>query len=154
MHLILETLRYMNIYFDIQCGAIITQSIFFKILMKGIHSSPVRLRYGVSLVNKSLIYILPHHCSDICNIVLYAGPRYNGTQLYITVKIPYKNSWINKNFPTCLLIGWQLCYQPVKGYLQVSNIRCTSVGNKIVDHSDVVGTSPVGAAPTTSSFST
>ena len=26
--------------------------------------------------------------------------------------------------------------------------------NKIVDHSDVVGASPVGAAPTTSSFST
>ena len=28
------------------------------------------------------------------------------------------------------------------------------VGNKIVDHSDVVGASPVGTAPTTSSFST
>ena len=39
-------------------------------------------------------------------------------------------------------------------YRQVSNIRCTLVGNKIVDHSDVVRTSPVGAAPTTSSFST
>ena len=36
---------------------------------------------------------------------------------------------------------------------QVSNIECT-LGNKIVDHSDVVGASPVGAAPTTSSFST
>ena len=30
----------------------------------------------------------------------------------------------------------------------------TSVGNKIVAHSDAVGTSPVGAAPTSSSFST
>ena len=39
-------------------------------------------------------------------------------------------------------------------YRQVSNIRHTLVGNKIVDHSDVVGASPVGAAPTTSSFST
>ena len=37
---------------------------------------------------------------------------------------------------------------------KVSNIRRTLVGNKIVDHSDVVGASPVGAAPTTSSFST
>ena len=36
----------------------------------------------------------------------------------------------------------------------VSNIRCTLVGNRIVDHSDVVGASPVGAAPTKSSFST
>ena len=39
-------------------------------------------------------------------------------------------------------------------YRQVSNIRPTIVGNEIVDHSDVVGASPVGAAPTTSSFST
>ena len=39
-------------------------------------------------------------------------------------------------------------------YRQTSNIRRTSLGNKIVDHSDVVGTSPVGAAPTTSSSST
>ena len=40
------------------------------------------------------------------------------------------------------------------GYHQASNISCTSVGNKIVDHSEVVGASPVDAAPTTSSFST
>ena len=39
-------------------------------------------------------------------------------------------------------------------YRKVSYIRRTVVGNKIVDHSDVVGASPVGAAPTTSSFST
>ena len=39
-------------------------------------------------------------------------------------------------------------------YRKTSNISRTLVGNKIVDHSDVVGTSPVGAAPTTSSFST
>ena len=39
-------------------------------------------------------------------------------------------------------------------YRKLSNIRRTLVGNEIVDHSDVVGASPVGAAPTTSSFST
>ena len=39
-------------------------------------------------------------------------------------------------------------------YRKVFYIRRTLVGNKIVDHSDVVGASPVGAAPTTSSFST
>ena len=33
-------------------------------------------------------------------------------------------------------------------YHQISNIRHTSVGNKFVDHSDVVGASPPGAAPT------
>ena len=37
---------------------------------------------------------------------------------------------------------------------KVSNITRTLVGNEIVDHSDVVGASPIGAAPTTSSFST
>ena len=39
-------------------------------------------------------------------------------------------------------------------YRKTSNIRRTLVGNKLVDHSDVVGESPVGATPTTSSFST
>ena len=39
-------------------------------------------------------------------------------------------------------------------YLQTSNIKRTIVFNEIIDHSDVVGASPVGAAPTTSSFST
>ena len=37
---------------------------------------------------------------------------------------------------------------------KTSNISRTLVGTKIVDQSDVVGASPVGAAPTTSSFST
>ena len=37
-------------------------------------------------------------------------------------------------------------------YRRVSNIRRNLVVKKIVDHSDVVGTSPVGAAPTTSSI--
>ena len=43
---------------------------------------------------------------------------------------------------------------PNENYRQVSNIRRTFVCNYIVDHSYVVGASPVGAAPTTSSFST
>ena len=39
-------------------------------------------------------------------------------------------------------------------YSETSNISHILVGNKIVDHSDVVGAAPVGAAPTTSSFPT
>ena len=39
-------------------------------------------------------------------------------------------------------------------YRKTPNISRTLVGNIIVDNSDVVGASPVGAAPTTSSFST
>ena len=50
--------------------------------------------------------------------------------------------------------GEVACYNIVVIYRQISNISRILVGNKIVDHSDVVGASPVGAAPTTSSFST
>ena len=39
-------------------------------------------------------------------------------------------------------------------YRQTSNIRRILEGNKLVDHSDVVGASPLGAARTRSSFST
>ena len=39
-------------------------------------------------------------------------------------------------------------------YPQTSNISHTLLGNKIVDHSDVVWASPVGAAETISSFAT
>ena len=39
-------------------------------------------------------------------------------------------------------------------YRKTSNISRTLVGNIIVDNSDAVGAAPVGAAPTTSSFST
>ena len=43
---------------------------------------------------------------------------------------------------------------PVYIYRKTSNVSRTLVGNKIVDNSDVIGASPVGAAPPTSSFST
>ena len=39
-------------------------------------------------------------------------------------------------------------------YRQTSNTSRTLIGNKLVDHSDVDETSPVGAGPTISSFST
>ena len=45
-------------------------------------------------------------------------------------------------------------YMETTNYRRTSNISGTVVGNKIVDHPDVVGASPIGSAPTTSSFST
>ena len=39
-------------------------------------------------------------------------------------------------------------------YRKTSDISRTLVGDIIVDNSDAVGASPVGAVPTTSSFST
>ena len=42
----------------------------------------------------------------------------------------------------------------LRAYCQTCNISSALIGKTIVDHSDVVGASPVGAAPTTPSFST
>ena len=39
-------------------------------------------------------------------------------------------------------------------YRQTSDISRSLVGNKLANQSDAVGAAPVGAAPTTSSFST
>ena len=47
-----------------------------------------------------------------------------------------------------------LCEKDKHGYRQTTYISGTLTGNWIVDNSDVVGASPVGAAPTTFSFST
>ena len=52
------------------------------------------------------------------------------------------------------LASWQLSGFGDFGYRQASNISRFLLGNKIVDLSDVVGASPVGVAPTTSSFRT
>ena len=41
-----------------------------------------------------------------------------------------------------------------KCYCQIFNISRAFVGNKIVDQSDVIGASPIGAAPNASSFLT
>ena len=49
---------------------------------------------------------------------------------------------------------FEMDYSRIVYYRQTSYISGTLVGNKIVDHSDVVGASPVGVAPTTSSLST
>ena len=53
-------------------------------------------------------------------------------------------------FDTTEIIGRRITYR------KTSNISRTLVGNKLVDNSDVVGheASPVGAAPSASSFST
>ena len=48
-----------------------------------------------------------------------------------------------------VFVGYQLMTGSEKiNYRQTSNISRTGVGNKVVDHSDVVGPSSVGATPT------
>ena len=64
------------------------------------------------------------------------------------------SSWFRPNPDPLLYMLLELLHIHAENYRQTSNISRTSVGNKIVHHSDVVGESPIGAAPTTSSFST
>ena len=54
----------------------------------------------------------------------------------------------DKPLPEPMLTQFTDAYRPT------SNIRGTRLGNKFADHSDVVGASPVGVTPTTSSLST
>ena len=71
--------------------------------------------------------------------------------------IELQNLHLLQNYKPDIDYSWFICQElppPPPKYRKTSNISCTFVGNKIVDNSDVVGASPVGAAPTTSSFST
>ena len=79
-------------------------------------------------------------------------PRHYLNQCWLVIsKVELHSSKGKFTRVTSAINHWE--YLLVK-YRKTSNIRHTLVGNKIVDHSDVVGASPVGAAPTTSSFST
>ena len=51
--------------------------------------------------------------------------------------------------PGCSILCWFLILNKSKWYCHTPNISHTLVGNKFVDHSVLVGWSPVGAAPTT-----
>ena len=73
--------------------------------------------------------------------------------------MPEQNEWHWKGFNfnwifTNVFTGGSFVNESALSYRKTSNISRTLVGNKIVDNSDEVGASPVGAAPTTSSFST
>ena len=88
--------------------------------------------------------------------ILLIGPlETNYSEILIKIdKFSFKKSISKYRLgwrPFCLglnvLIGCNICRK-------TSNIRRTLISNNIVDHSDVVGASPVGAAaPTASSFS-
>ena len=108
------------------------------------------------------------HNSTICSMACF-GWQQNKTQLRIRLRAewPFRNrlsyrgssqiSYNIRHFGILFLINYtylvytQHCTQ---SYRKTSNISRTIVGNKFVDHSDVVGASPVGAAPTTSAFTT
>ena len=144
---------------------------------------PVRLlNSGTQLrwqMNGSLVSLLPSTiravidpffgiCFDILYFTIFYWEKCSGVYTRICVTIWFGQGAIFEqivNFFTCCDITtklwasflWSLHFYLVKrktNYCQISNIRCTLIGNKFVDQSDVDGALPVGAAPTTSSFST
>ena len=87
--------------------------------------------------------------SAICSTNYPGSQQYNQSSTLLAIS--EGNPLMTGGFPSQRASNAQSISWPHHTYVQVSNIRRTLV---IVDHSDVVGASPVGAAPTTSSFST
>ena len=83
-----------------------------------------------------------------------ARVSHNAGVLVVLVPSRIKTSLGPSRFRHLTIQSWQKYHVTETNYRKTSNISRTLVGNKIVDNSDVVGASPVGAAPTTSSFST
>ena len=86
-----------------------------------------------------------HYLSTLMMLFMVSSTMmYQHWSCYMVMLYVVSSSWM-----TYILNYWPY----FATYRKVSNISRTLVGNEIVDHSDVVGASPVGAAPTTSSFS-
>ena len=85
-------------------------------------------------------------------IEVYWGQNINFQSRYLHVNISVSDWKLESH----LQFGISYQYYQVEwlNYCEISNIRCTFAGNTFVDHIDVVGALPAGAAPTTSSFST
>ena len=90
-------------------------------------------------------------CTENCHLTTFGAA--SGENFVKITKFPFQWRKIAQNHAHIL---WDIVYlHKFHAYRQTSNISCTLVGNKIDDHSDdVVGASPVGAAPTTPSFLT
>ena len=79
--------------------------------------------------------------------------RPSKSQIQIFVKFSIYNIHFGCDFVLHVSAKLRKDWATEKTYT-VFNIKRTLVSNKIIDHSDVVGASPVGAAPTISSFPT
>ena len=106
--------------------------------------------------------LAPHQRQALSKLVLSIGPwGTHFSEIFIEIAtFSFKKMYLKtlsgkwQPFVSASICQPYLLHCCIQYYRKVSNIRGTLIGNKIVDHSDVVGASPVGAAPTTSSFST
>ena len=110
--------------------------------------------HGLTLIP---VWINNHMPEKVWNEITYPSPNFNCCTVWEWIISFIPHFYHGCNYLS--MLGLKLI--PKRGfkwyglnYRQISNMRCTPVGNLIVEHSDVVGASPVGTAPTTSSFST
>ena len=92
-------------------------------------------------------FIFLNHCGCVYHVHLIQECDLNFCIFCIFVEIFLQRKCLSKYISQ--IVGYF-----VQNYRQTSNISSTLVGSNIVDHSDVVGASPVSAAPIISSFST
>ena len=90
--------------------------------------------------------------SYACNLLTTQRATFSDFN-YSAVKLLYILHHISLSLHGLTALGNIICFIAWVGdilqyYRQTSNIGHTLVGNKIVDHPDVVGASPVGNAPT------
>ena len=90
-----------------------------------------------------------YELSDLENDNLNSRKTHSGDTL--CVYCAYISNKPVINYSSLVIASWIMNHGT---YRQTSDISRTLVGNKLVDHSDVVGASPIGAAPTISSFTT
>ena len=96
-----------------QCGAAITRSIISTSLTISPHSSPLRARYGVSVVNANSDWCFVSITIVLCAIYCCTGPRYDGTRLYIRTIVPSGENLLKSANPISCLDD-SMCCKPYK----------------------------------------
>ena len=120
--------------------------------MAAVHTLQTTYLPGVSTCSNWLLWNLWMLCDEVTEL-----RKVNGSFQWRHVSSMWFQIYCNSTSSSTSFSGYQYTNKgnsKTHYYHQTSNIRHTLVGNELVDHSGVVRASPVGAAPTTSSFST
>ena len=114
-----------------------------RVAMCGLH----RISWTLKTMEVSMSDLIPHRHNE--TVVCKMSAIFFWLQMHCSVLRKKAITWSNVDSNL-----W--CHMASLGHNDLLSNLLHKVhrGDKIVDHSDVVGASPVGAAPTTSSFST
>ena len=113
-------------------------------------------RYELTKVSHIMVYVCveterPSPCQRWCRWFALDIFLYKWQRNCHWILVDLRGSCVLASAIHCM---YSLCMFMYCTYRQASNVNHPLVGSKIVDHSNVAGASPVGAAPTTSPLST